>query len=117
MVIKSTNITDFICFIHSLIHNGETSIRVMTSSKKRPPNIRIKNEGTPYTEFTFVIFSPLYQVVYSDKVLNDDYDKIFDALCDYRYKNDQFRIQEFENIKLDSTTYTHITVEKELKVI
>lgn len=115
MFIKVNKLSDFKSFIVDLIDNGETNIRVFISSGKKSESVAFLGTKAAsekkYTDFKFVILSPIYHVVYSDKVLNKEYsEKISELESLQNELNNFFQIKEFKNIIVNEDN-THITVE------
>lgn len=113
MYIKVTNISDFLGFILDSLGNGEKNIRVFISDKQTHWGFA-NDKYNEKTKFTYVLFTHLYQVVYSDSVEDDEYTKILNSLTEYQEKfNKPFAITRFEKIKFDKDL-NQLLVENEL---
>lgn len=101
MSIKVTNISDFLSFILDSLGNGEKNIRVFISDKETHWGFN-NDKYNIKTKFTFILFSSLYQVIYTDSVDGEEYSKILSSLKDYQEQFEKtFSITRFENIKFN----------------
>lgn len=119
MTIQVNNITDFINLIETCISNNIKDVRVFTSEETKCTTQRIsKPEELKYdTSFTYVLFTPLYNAIYSDKIKAENYDTIFkDLLLFQKQCNYDFRIQRFKNISFDASKNI-LKVDSQLDVI
>lgn len=116
MHIKVTNISDFLSFILNSFGNGEKSIRVFISEKETFWEVGESKQNIK-TEFTFVLFTHLYQVIYNGSVKADEYSKILSSLKMYQDNFEKpFSITRFENIVFWDTT-NQLLMENELGTI
>ena len=115
MTIQVNNITDFINLIETCISNNIKDVRVFTSEETKRIS---KPEELKYdTSFTYVLFTPLYNAIYSDKIKAENYDTIFkDLLLFQKQCNHDFRIQRFKNISFDASKNI-LKVDSQLDVI
>ncbi len=113
MHIKVTNISDFLTFILDSLGNGEKYIRVFISDTETSWNFPDKKYNVK-TKFTFVLFSHLYQVVYTDSVDTEEYSSILKALREYQDQFDKpFPITRFKKIKFNENL-NQLLIENEL---
>lgn len=100
MLVKVDNVADFKYFINGVLNNSQ-KMKILLSSKKCPPNFQYKNEGKPYTKFTFILLSSLYSVDFSGKIKNEDYEKMHSNLIAYRDRlADNCGFDIFESIEV-----------------
>lgn len=106
MLIKTTNLVDFESLVDGLIENKITDVRIFFSREKRGPSVSFINDrSTPNTAFTYVLCSPIYQVVYADELPNAEFEKTDAAFDSYRQsKGDLLRVQEYESIWFEAGT-------------
>ncbi|GEM_PF-5011096 len=120
MVVVVKNLVDFETMITTCIYNGESGrIRVFISDKKSSsaPGTSFGNDGRSFTKFTYVLFAPMYNVIFTNKITTPDYDDMQKRFFEFHDRNaDKFRIQVFDSIKIDEEK-NQITVEKELYVL
>ena len=91
MYIKVNCIADFLTMIMTCTHNGVNQVRVFIADSA--------NESNYETNFTYVLFTPLYIAIYSGTVSDIEYDHIGKSLMSFQDSNaDKFRIQVFEKI-------------------
>lgn len=119
MTIQVNNITDFINLIETCISNNIKDIRMFTSEETKCANQKIsKSETLRYdTSFIFVLFTPLYTAIYSDKIKTENYDTIFKNLLLFQKQcNHDFCIQRFRKISFDASKNI-LKVDSQLDVI
>lgn len=113
MIIRVSNIRDFIAFIHNAIHNGEQFPRVLHASNPTRSPVHF-DEPINHVDFTYALFTTKLRVLYAGIAKAEEFERINQELLDYRYKEDHFRIQVFRKIKFDGNI---LHVEEELDVI
>lgn len=108
MIIENHNINDFCTMITTCVFNKTKDIRLFISTSQINQQIK----------FTYVLFSPLYTAIYSDTVIEEEYNRIFSILekCQDRDCNHDFRIQCFDNLSFNLEKCI-LTVGKETNVI
>lgn len=119
MYIKVTNISDFLSFILNSFGNDEKNIRVFISDEEPywgfvndDYNVKINNNVK--VNFTYVLFTHLYKVIYTDSVKDDEYSNILNLLKNYQNHFEKpFSITRFENIKFNETL-NQLLIENEL---
>ena len=119
MTIQVNNITDFINLIETCISNNIKDIRLFINEENTCTTQKIsKSELLRYdTSFTYVLFTPLYTAIYSDKIKAENYDTIFKNLLSFQEQcNHDFRIQRFKNISFDASKNI-LKVDSQLDVI
>ena len=119
MILKVSNITDFLAMIADCILNNGKEIRVFMSYKPCDSNVSVldNDDSKPFTSFTFVLFTNLYQVVYDGILPTAEFDLAKNSLLHYQDDNSElFRINKFENINVDYEK-NFIEISKELGVI
>ncbi len=119
MILKVSNITDFLAMIADCILNNGKEIRVFMSYKPCDSNVSIldNDDSKPFTSFTFVLFTNLYQVVYGGILPTAEFAQAKNSLLHYQDDNaGLFRINVFEGINVDYEKNL-IEISKELDVI
>lgn len=108
MNIICNNINDFCTMITTCTLNGIKDVRVFISSTNSTENT---------TNFSYVLFSPLYTAIYKGISENSEYEKNYNTLKNCQEQCDHnFCIQIFKNLSFDSDKNI-LTIEDEINVI
>lgn len=108
MNIVCNDINDFCTMITTCTLNGIKDVRVFISETSSTENT---------TNFTYVLFSPLYTAIYTGDFEISEYEKIYNTLENCQEQcNHNFCIQMFKNLSFD-TDKNILTIENEINVI
>lgn len=113
LIIRVTNVKDFIGFIHNAIHNGESFPRVLFSKNATYGPISIDGKKD-HIDFVYALFTTKLSVLFTGNVKADVFNVIESEILRYRDREPDFRIQVFERITFDGK---FLNVENELDVI
>lgn len=90
-------------------------MQIFMSKRDAGPNMHLGNEGKLHTSFKFILATSIYHVIYSNKLLDAEYDKEFEFLREFiNNLNLDIRISVFEDIVIKND---EIIFQKELSVI
>ncbi|WP_066454484.1 hypothetical protein [Anaerotruncus rubiinfantis] len=100
MIIKVDSFRDFAVFLSNCTSNGVTDIRVCISHAPYW-GARVLGSERPATNtsFAYVLFAPMFTVVYSSQCPNAEYEEVEKKLYKLREQDDLFRVMEFEKIE------------------
>lgn len=104
MIINVSDLSSFERFIDCSQQMSAMPIAILFFKEQVPPKIAPltnKPPQTPFTDFTFALCTPIYQVIFKGTKLNEEFEDLETSFRSMiQTKNGPIHVEEFDSIKV-----------------